>query len=101
DRLWSKEPFHKLLPPEQSGYGTVRRWYQNAMSWYWSGWKSYRKRTLDYLAPVLKDRAYTHHYIVEFFVRAWDMVDDSSLFTDGRRAEVDALIYQNFTEFLT
>jgi hypothetical protein len=101
DQLWTADPLNTLLPPVEPGYGTVRRWYQNAMSWYWSGWESYRSRATDYLQPVLEDRAHTHHYILEFFVRTWDMVDDSPLFDDQTKRAVDDLICTNFWEFLT
>lgn len=100
DALWTNEPDSRLLAPVQPGYGTVRRWYENAMGYYWTGWDSYRDRAVEYLRPVLEDKAYTHQYLVEFLIRTWDMLDDSPLFTDADRAAVDRLIADNFEQFL-
>ena len=101
DELWGRDPWNALLLPKEPGYGTVRRWYHNAMAYYWSGWPTYRKRTVDYLEPILRDRARTHHYIVEFFIRTCDMLDDSGIFTPQQLAVVDDLILTNFWEFMT
>ena len=101
DKLWETEPLSPLLPRIQPGYGTVHRWYHNGMGYYWSGWPSYRRRALDMIEPVLNDRAYTHHYFVEFFVRTWDMLDDSNLYSSEQRRLVDDLIFTNFWQFMT
>ncbi|MFW6061087.1 MAG: hypothetical protein ACODAQ_12980, partial [Phycisphaeraceae bacterium] len=69
---------------------------ENAMGYYWSGWDSYRQRAREMIEPVVDDMAYTHHYIVEFMVRAYDMVDDSPLLTDAQRVGMDRLIQHNF-----
>src|SRR5262249_37887570 len=68
DKLWREARNGPLLPPIEPGYGTVRRWYQNAMAYYWSGWPGYWERAQQHLDLVLKDRAYTHQYPLEFFV---------------------------------
>ncbi len=99
ERLWATNPAAagpRLLEP---GYGKVVRWYVNVMGYYWSGRESYRARARQYLKELLKDRAYTHHYILEFFVRAYDMVDHSPLFTAAERRQIDALLKQNFLDF--
>lgn len=101
DNRWREDPHHPLLPRVEAGYGTIRRWYENAMGYYWTGWESYRQRAVDYLEPVLTDRASTHHYLVEFLVRCYDMLDDSDLFTDSQRREMDHLILTNFLGFLS
>ncbi len=101
ERRWAANPASagpKLLEP---GYGKVVRWYVNVMNYYWSGRESYKQRSREYLTEILKDQAYTHHYIVEFFVRAYDMVDHSDLFTPEERSRLDALLKKNFMEFLT
>ncbi len=100
DELWSTAPRDAMLPPVEPGYGTVRRWYENAMGYYWSGWDSYRERAIETLDAVVADRAYTHHYIAEFLVRSYDMVDDADLYTDGQRAAMDRLVLENFTDFM-
>ncbi|MCC6423064.1 MAG: hypothetical protein IT447_06250, partial [Phycisphaerales bacterium] len=89
------------LPPIEPGYGTVRRWYENAMGYYWTGWDSYKQRAVALLEPVLKDRAYMHHYVTEFMVRTYDMLDDSPLYTLEQRNELDSLILSNFCDFCT
>ena len=101
DKLWTEDPWNSLLPPKQPGYGSVRRWYHNAMAYYWSGWDRYKQRATEYLGTVLEDQARTHHYLAEFFVRAYDMLDDSPLFTSEQRAAMDGLVFKNFWEFMT
>jgi hypothetical protein len=99
--LWATNPKaagpHKL----ESGYGKVVRWYVNAMGYYWSGMDGYKKRSKKYLKEILDDFSYTHHYIIEFFVRTWDMLDDTGIYTASERKKADSLILKNFVEFLT
>ena len=99
-RIWDDDPEDELLHPVEPGYGTVIRWYENAMSWYWTGWESYRQRARELIAPVLTDKTYTHHYVIEFFIRTYTMIHASDLLTAEQRAGVDNLILQNFWEFL-
>jgi len=101
DELWRESPFAPRFPPLEPGYGTVVRWYYNAMGWYWSGWPAYRDRAVECLDQVLRDKAHTHHYIGEFLVRVHDMLDDSGVFSAERTAGLDDLILENFWEFLT
>ncbi len=101
DRLWTTDPWNALLPPRQPGYGTVRRWYHNAMAYYWSGWPSYKRRMLECLDEVLRDQARTHHYLIEFLVRAYDMLDDGDALSPAQRRAMDALLVKNFLGFLT
>lgn len=101
ERLWAINPEAagpRLLAP---GYGKVVRWYINVMNYYWSGLDSYRQRSRKYLQEILADQAYTHHYILEFFVRAYSMVQHSDLFTSEERSQLDSLLKKNFMEFLT
>ena len=100
DELWASDADNSILPPIQAGYGTVRRWYENAMGYYWTGWDSYRQRAVDHLELVLKDNAHTHHYLVEFLVRTWTMLAESDVFTEAQREGLDRLIANNFREFL-
>lgn len=99
DKLWREDPTNRILPPIEAGYGTVRRWYQNAMGWYWSGWPSYWQRATENLELVLKDRAYTHQYPLEFFVRVYDMVDDSGRLSPEQVRGLDSLLLKNFWDF--
>lgn len=101
DALWASSPLDASLPRIEPGYGTVRRWYENAMGYYWTGWPGYRQRAVELLEPVLADKAYTHHYIAEFFVRVFDMVDDSDLYDEPTRRSVELLLAQNFMDFCT
>jgi hypothetical protein len=89
------------LPPIEPGNGTVRRWYENAMGYYWTGWDSYKERAAALLEPVLKDHAYMHHYVTEFMVRTYDMLDDGPLFSADQRKALDELILSNFCDFVT
>ncbi|NMA20142.1 MAG: hypothetical protein GX927_06145 [Lentisphaerae bacterium] len=101
EKLWASNPEAagpRLLAP---GYGKVVRWYVNVMNYYWSGLDSYRQRSRIYLQEILADHAYTHHYILEFFVRAYNMVQHSDLFSSEERSQLDSLLKDNFMEFLT
>ncbi|MCC6683042.1 MAG: hypothetical protein IT445_19260 [Phycisphaeraceae bacterium] len=101
DELWQRDPENSLLPPVQPGYGTIRRWYENAMGYYWTGWESYRQRAATMLDQVIADSADTHHYLVEFFVRTYDMLDDSGVFTVEQCRAVDQLLLKNFLHMTT
>jgi hypothetical protein len=98
--IWS-DPAHPLLPALTSGYGKVVRWYRNAMAYYWSADPRYLERSNAYLQDILSERADTHHYIVEFLIRTYDMLDDSPMFSSKQVHEMDSLILQNFLDFLT
>lgn len=100
DKIWRETPDASVLPPVQPGYGSVRRWYENAMGYYWSGWDSYRQRAEACLERILNDKAYTHHYLIEFLVRAARMLGQSPVIDDQDRRRLDALILGNFWEFM-
>ncbi len=101
DALWRNDPESPLLPKREPGYGNVVRWYHNAMGYYRTGWPSYRERAREDLARVLHERAYTHHYIAEFFVRIFDMLDESGTLPPEQVAAVDALLLENFLDVQT
>ena len=101
ERRWAEDPGGAGPAKLEPGYGKLVRWYMNAMAYYWSGRDSYLRRTREYLIPVLRDKARTHQYIVEFFVRAYDMLDDSGIFPDEQVRAVDDLILSDFCHFLT
>lgn len=98
--LW-QNPDDPALPAQTSGYGKVTRWYRNAMGYYWSGWPQYLEREKANLQVILSERAHTHHYIAEFMVRTYGMLRDSPAFDPAQVAGMDALILQNFLDFLT
>ncbi len=99
DRLWSEDPLNHLLPKEESGYGTVLRFYENAMAWYWSGRESYRQRARAIFATILKEKAYTHQYPLEFFVRTIRMLEGTGFFEPGEFVQVVTLLATNFRDF--
>ena len=99
DRLWSTDPFSHELPKVVSGYGTVLRFYENAMAWYWSGMDSYRERARELLGIVLAEKAYTHHYPLEFFVRTVRMLEGTGFFAEGEFPQVVHLLARNFQDF--
>lgn len=100
DALWAN-PDDPQLPQTTPGYGRLARWYRNAMGYYWSGQKSYLDRLKSETELVLSDNAYSHHYLAEFFVRAYGMLVDSSAFTAEEKRGLDDLILSNFLDFLT
>jgi hypothetical protein len=100
NKKWSNAEDPRL-PADTSGYGKVARWYANAMGYYWSDLADYRSRAHDYLKQVLADRAQTHQYIIEFFVRTFEMLDESPFFTAEEVNQLDSLVLENFFDFLT
>ncbi len=98
EALWA-QPDSMLVPQIEPGYGTVRRWYQNALGYYWTGRPSYKERMNRELDRVLADKAYTHHYIAEFMIRVFDLLDDTPIFPAEKVAQMDSLILGNFLEF--
>ncbi len=101
EALWNDDPNNRALPPVQSGYGTVRRWYENAMSFYWTGWDSYRQRVRQMTDQVIADDADTHHYLLEFFVNAYDMIDNADLLSQPQRHGLDRLLLKNLLHMTT
>jgi len=100
EKVW-QDPENPLLAAMTPGYGKVVRWYQNAMGYYWSDLPEYRQRAQDYLKQVLTDRSHTHQYIVEFFIRTVEMLDESPFFTKSEIEQIDSLVLENFLNFLT
>ncbi len=98
---WEETPENGLLPKPEPGYGNVVRWYQNAMGQYWTGWPGYQKRAQATLAQLLEEKANTHHYIAEFLVRTFDMVDETGLLSPEQVGQFDALVVSNFLDFMT
>ena len=49
DGLWTRNPHDARFPRVEPGYGSIVRWYYNAMGAYWSGWEGYRQRAVAYL----------------------------------------------------
>jgi len=83
----------------------VKRFYENIMGWYWSGRESYMKLGLRFLDLLLEEddkitdankRGITGHYAAEFFVRAYDMADDSGRLGAGQIDRVDRAIIDGF-----
>jgi len=95
--VWRTDPFDKTLPPIGQGYGTVLRWNENAMSYYWTGWPitGTGRRSADL---VLQDQAQCHHYTLEFLARIYDMFDTAA--SSARQiAAMDRLLMKNFWNF--
>ena len=101
DLIWRETPGSRRFPPFEPGYGTIVRWYWNAMCHYWSGWSGYLERAEKLLERVVDDNAYTHHYINEWFVRVLNMFEGSGIFSDELTKGADELVFKNFREYLT
>ncbi len=97
---WRKFP-NGSFPPSEPGYGTVRRWYHNVIAYYWTGDEFYRDMARKLFQPVLKDKAYTHHYIMEWLVLTWRMVGNTDLYTEAEKNAAEGLLLQNYLEFQT
>ncbi|NMA44103.1 MAG: hypothetical protein GX946_12100 [Oligosphaeraceae bacterium] len=97
-KLWKGFP-DGPFPQEEPGYHTIRRWYHNAMLYYWTGDAFYKTMARELFQPVLKDMAYTHHYIMEWLILTWRMVAMTDLYSDAEKAQAELLIFQNYLEF--
>ena len=53
------------FPGSSPGYDAVRRWYHHALMYYWTGDDFYRKMAQQFIKPLIRQKAYTHHYIME------------------------------------
>jgi len=75
--------------------------YENFMSYYWSGRRSYLELGCQYLDHLLTKGMYeygikTSHYGMEFFVRAFDMLDDSGHLSPEQVRRVDGAFLESF-----
>ncbi len=89
------------FPQKEAGYHTIRRWYHNAIAYYWTGDPFYRDMAKKLFPPVLKDNAYTHHYIMEWFFKTWRMVEPTDLYTDVQKKQTEKLLLNNYLELQT
>ena len=97
EKMWNSNS--SILPPFEAGYGTVRRWYQNAMGDYYTGWESYKSRCLKLTERLIAKQAYSHHYVIEFFLRSYHMLYQTGIFNDSTKASLDKLIFKNYLDF--
>ncbi len=101
DALWQSDPGPPQLPKPEPGYGEVIRWYRNIAGYYWSGREGYQQRADVALEKVLRQKAYTHHYVAEFFVRTLRMVEGSGWLDAGQWEAVSTLVLENFLDVTT
>ncbi|MCF7853219.1 MAG: hypothetical protein K9N51_00355 [Candidatus Pacebacteria bacterium] len=91
--------------PDQGGRPRAEsvHFYTNAMNYYWSGRKIYLEHARRTLAMILErmkdDGQISSEYGMEFFVRAYDMLDDSGLFTPEDIAATDRAIIHSFKSY--
>ncbi len=87
----------------------VKRFTENIQSWYWSGRESYLELGLRFLDDLLKEddaiaepreRGITGHYAAEFFIRAYNMLDDSGKLDPSRIRRVDQAILDGFDNII-
>ncbi|MBP5640182.1 MAG: hypothetical protein J6X55_11930 [Victivallales bacterium] len=95
---WQKYPLPEL-PGRSPGYDSVRCYYHHALMYYWTGMEFYRKQTHEFMAPVLQDMAYTHHYLMEWFFHTWRITRNMGLYTDAEKTGIEKLLLQNYLEF--
>ena len=98
--LWKNFP-NGNFPQKEAGYHTIRRWYHNAIAYYWTGDPFYRDMAKKLFQPVLQDNAYTHHYIMEWFFKTWRMVEPTGLYTETEKARTEQLLLKNYLELQT
>ena len=82
-------------------YSPARRVYENFMSYYWSGRPYYLDLGGQYLNHVLTKGMGPYgiavsHYGMEFFVRAYDMLDDSGRLSPEQVRRVDEALLTTF-----
>ena len=98
----------KLRPPtDESGPGnvgrsSVRRFAIYALRYRWSGHDAWARKARNYLRVILA--AYPEHlpdlhYDFTRFIRGWDMVDDSGVFTADEITAVDRCLLRTLIHF--
>ncbi len=97
---WKQFP-NGNFPQKEAGYHTIRRWYHNAIAYYWTGDAFYRDMAKKLFQPVLKDNAYTHHYIMEWLFKTWRMVEPTDLYSEAEKAQAERLLLNNYLELQT
>ena len=66
--------------------------------YYWTGNKFYAEWAKKFFLPVLKQKAYTHHYIMEWLFMTWEVTRNCDIYTaEERRGMEDVLLY-NYIE---
>ncbi|NMA44102.1 MAG: hypothetical protein GX946_12095 [Oligosphaeraceae bacterium] len=98
--LWKQFP-DGPFPQKEAGYHTIRRWYHNAIAYYWTRDPFYRNLARELYKPVLEDMAYTHHYIMEWLYKTWRQVVMTDLHTPEEKAQTEKLLLQNYLELQT
>lgn len=98
--LWKQFP-DGPFPQKEAGYHTIRRWYHNAIAYYWTRDPFYRDLARELYKPVLEDMAYTHHYIMEWLYKTWRQVVMTDLHTPEEKAQTEKLLLQNYLELQT
>ena len=89
------------LPGTSPGYDAVRRWYHHALMYYWTGNKFYRAMAKKFFAPVITQKAYTHHYIMEWLILTWEVTKNSNLYTAKEKKAMEELLFANYVELQT
>lgn len=86
------------FPGSSPGYDAVRRWYHHALMYYWTGDDFYRKMAQQFIKPLIRQKAYTHHYIMEWLFLAWEVSRNTDLYTPAEKSAMEQLLLANYTE---
>ena len=86
------------FPGTSPGYDAVRRWYHHALMYYWTGNSFYRDMAKKFFIPLLTQKAYTHHYIMEWLLFAWETTRHTDLYSPGEKEAMEKLLFANYVE---
>ena len=86
------------FPGTSPGYDAVRRWYHHALMYYWTGNKFYAEWAKKFIVPIIKQKAYTHHYIMEWLFMTWEVVRNCGIYTAAEKKAMEDLLFANYVE---
>ena len=95
---WKEKFPNGDFPGTSPGYDAVRRWYYHALMYYWTGKKFYAEQARKFFEPVVREKAYTHHYIMEWLFVTWEVVRDCGIYSAAEKTEMEKLLFGNYVE---
>lgn len=95
---WKKNFPNKTFPGTSPGYDAIRRWYHHALMYYWTGIDFYKEWTKKFFTPVLTQKAYSHHYIMEWLFMTWEVTRNCGPYTEAEKKAMEDVLLYNYIE---
>ena len=86
------------FPGTSPGYDAIRRWYHHALMYYWTGNKFYAEWAKKFFKAVVTQKAYSHHYIMEWLFMTWEVTRNCGLYTDAEKKAMEDVLLYNYVE---